>query len=414
MTRTSPRDGGQVVVRVGRVALPGHAVRGSDRTARRVGILLELRAPDGRSGWGEASPLPGYAGETPERAAAALLALAASPAARSDLSDILREPGAAGARLAGALRPGGPTDAASAPLRRLLAAPLPASARAALVAALFDFAGRTTGAPVRGLLGAPRPGPDGLASVPLNALVPLGAPRDAARAARAAVGRGIGTLKTKLGPAETAAEDLDALRAIRQAVGPEVAIRLDANGLWSVDEACRLLPVLAAEIGPEYVEEPVPPDRLADLPDLPVRLAADESLRDPERAARLLDSGALAVIVLKPGPLGGLDRCVALAREAATRGLATVVTHAFEGPVGHAAACELALALRNGAAAAPGVLASETLACGLDAHPVLAASPDVTVPQLRSASVVPASVSGLGVDPRPLLAPDAPRPAGEA
>jgi len=397
-------DAARVIVRVARVALPGVRVRATDPGAGRTGILLELRAPDGRSGWGEASPLPGYAEETEERAAAALLALAAGAAARSTLSGVLQDPVPAASALAAA---GSAGAGEPGPLSDLLDAPLPPTARAALVSALFDLAGRAAGVPVRALLGARPSGPDGLAPVALNALVPLGDPEEAVRVARAAVGRGIETLKAKLGPAERAPEDLAVLRAIREAVGPRVALRLDANGLWTVDDARRLLPVLAAEIGPEYVEEPVPAGRLAELVGLPVPLAADESLRDPERAARLLDSGAVAVLVLKPGPLGGLDRCLGLAREAEARGLATVVTHAFEGPVGHAAACELALALRNGAAAS-GDEARDPRACGLDAHPGLAAGAGVTVPQLRSSSVVPASVSGLGVDPTPLLAPDAP------
>ncbi len=412
MTADAPRAPASFGVRVARIALPGFAARAADRAPGRTGILLELRAPDGRSGWGEASPLPGYAEESADRARAALLAVAARSGSRPALQEILRDPTAAAARLAAAGPFAAPVPGPD-PLAGLLDAPLPPSARAALVSALFDLAGRSAGEPVRELLGARAPTEGPLEPVALNALVPLATPDEAVRAARAAVGRGISTLKAKLGPAPSAAADLDALRAIRENVGPAIAIRLDANGRWSLEEARRLLPEFA-EVGPEYVEEPVSPDRLPELADAPVALAADESLRDPERARRLLDSDAVAVLVLKPGPLGGLDRCLGLARAAAKLGLAVVVTHAFEGPVGHAAACELALALRNGAAAETSAESpsSGVLACGLDAHPALVARAGVTVPQLRSASVVPASLSGLGVDPVPLLASEA-APPGE-
>jgi L-Ala-D/L-Glu epimerase len=400
-----PRTGSdRLAVRVARFALPPETGRGP-AAAGRSGFLLGLHAADGRSGWGEASPLPGHAEESPAGAAAALLSAAASPPFRSRLEEVAGDPLAA-------VGTWGVTGRLSGPASELLAAPLPASARAALVSALLDLAGRASGAPVRALLGARAVRPAGLAPVSLNALVPLEEPEPAAEAARAAVRRGIATLKAKLGPASRFERDLAALRAIRDAVGDGVAIRLDVNGLWSVAEARRLLPVLAGELAPEYVEDPVPPDDLAELAGAPVPLAADAALRAPERAERLLASGTVAVLVLKPALLGGLDRCLDLARHGAARGLASVVTHAFEGPVGHAAACELALALRNGAAPpGPGAVPP---ACGLDAHPALAAWPQVRVPQLRPASVAPVDVSGLGVDPSVLLERPAAGPPGDA
>lgn len=388
---------GRLVVRVARFALPGDTGRGPG-ARHRSGFLLELRSPDGRSGWGEASPLPGHAEESPERAAAALLAIVARPSFRSRLAEVAADPLAAVVPWLVAGLPSGP-------IADLVAEPLPASARAALVSALLDLAGRASGAPVRSLLGARAAGPAGMAPVSLNALVPLEGPGPAAAAATAAVRRGISTLKAKLGPADGFERDLAALRAVREAVGDGISIRLDVNGLWSASEARRLLAVLASEVGPEYVEEPVPADELADFEGGTVPLAADESLRVPERAERLLDSGTVKVLVLKPAALGGLDACLDLARRGAARGLVSVVTHAFEGPVGHAAACELALALRNGGAPpGPGVPpAGVPPACGLDAHAGLAAW-DVRVPQLRAASVEAVDVSGLGVDPTPILA----------
>ena len=92
------------------------------------------------------------------------------------------------------------------------------------------------------------------------------------------------------------------------------------------------------------------------------------------------------MLVLKPTLLGGMCACLALARDAAARGLSVVVTHVFDGPVALAAAAELAAAL-------PG----RVLACGLDRHGGLAAWPDVAIPQLGPDYVASAGRPGLGL-----------------
>lgn len=354
----------------------------------RFGTLLELRDADGRRGWGEASPLPGYADETPGHAAAALLTwLADAGAARAMELDIDSWPAAFG-----------DLDLARSP-----------AARAAIVSASLDLAGRRGGVPIRDLLWVEAPveppsfdAPAGLpadGSVPLNALVALDEVETATQAAIAASRRGIRTIKAKLGAGRRFEADLATLRAIRSAVGPSVSIRLDVNGRWSLPEARRNLDRLA-ELEPEFVEEPVSGADLVELLGSAVPLAADESLHDPDVAARLLDSDAVSVFVLKPSPLGGLDRCVELAARATAAGKRSIVTHSFEGPVGHGAACELGLAI---AAANAGPSGNRSMAFGLDRHAALEAWSDVTVPQLRDSSLVPADVTGHGIDPTPLL-----------
>ena len=380
--------------RIVRFLLPAGTGRGAPVQARgpagaRFGTLLELRDASGRSGWGEASPLPGYAGETPGQAAAALLLwLAAAEAGRTIESGFRASP----------------VDFADL---RLEYSP---AARAAVVSAVLDLAGRSTGVAIRDLLwdGSPVLSASAVrtasrmpanGSVPLNALVPLTDADTAVQSAVIADRRGIRTIKAKLGSGQRFDIDLEVLRAVRDAVGPSIAIRLDANGSWSVPEARRNLDRLA-ELEPEYVEEPVSGSEMLELEGTAVPLAADESLHDPELAARLLDSDAVSVIVLKPSLLGGLDRCMDLAVRAAAGGKRSVVTHSFEGPVGHGAACELGLAI---AIATAGISGEQNTAVGLDRHPGLEAWSDVSVPQLRDSSLVPAAVSGHGIDPTPLL-----------
>jgi O-succinylbenzoate synthase len=154
------------------------------------------------------------------------------------------------------------------------------------------------------------------------------------------VARGYSTLKFKLGRPGAFDAELGLIREVRRRVGPEVRLRLDANRAFPQSELAERLAALA-DVKPEFLEEPS--DSLPDAS--PIPLALDESLSaldslDPRLAAR----GVVAV-VLKPGVLGGLLRARELARKAASIGLVPVVSHAFEGPLGHAAACELALAL---------------------------------------------------------------------
>jgi o-succinylbenzoate synthase len=380
--------------RIVRFLLPAGTGRGApaqagEQTGARFGTLLELRDVSGRSGWGEASPLPGYAGETPGHAAAALLAwLGAAEAGRTIESGFS----------------GSPVEFADLRLEHSPAA------RAAVVSAVLDLAGHRGGIAIRDLLWDGSPvmsasaagSASGIAangSVPLNALVPLTDADTAVQSAVTADRRGIRTIKAKLGSGQRFDIDLEVLRAVRDAVGPSIAIRLDANGSWSIPEARRNLDRLA-ELEPEYIEEPVPGSEMLELAGASVPLAADESLHESELAARLLDSDAVSVFVLKPSLLGGLDRCMELAVRAATGGKRSVVTHSFEGPVGHGAACELGLAI---AIATAGVSGEQTTAVGLDRHPGLEAWNDVTVPQLRDSSLMPAAVSGHGIDPTPLL-----------
>ncbi len=370
---------------------------GGGPATRRIGTLLELRDADGRWGWGEASPLPGYAGETPQHAAAVLLGwLAAAGSAGIMDPEIDRWSVDLGAGDPSLPRLSGGGGAILSTSR---------AARAAVVCALLDLEGRRNGVPIRELLGVGfqvehgSSGGPTAGSVPLNALVPLDDLDTAVESAVEAGRRGIRTIKAKLGADERFDADLEVLRAVRDAVGLSIAIRLDANGLWSLPAARRNLDRLT-ELEPEYVEEPVSGADLVKLVGAAVPLAADESLQDPEVAARLLDSDAVSVIVLKPSPLGGLDRCMELAGRAASSGKRSVVTHSFEGPVGHGAACELALAIAGANADLNG---SGPMACGLDRHAAIGAWSEVSVPQLRDSSLVPAAVSGHGIDPALLL-----------
>jgi O-succinylbenzoate synthase len=181
------------------------------------------------------------------------------------------------------------------------------------------------------------------AEVPVNATVPVLPPQEAHALVRRA---GCGTAKVKVAePGTTLAEDAARLEAVRDALGPTGRVRVDANGLWSVDEAVAALRVLdRAAGGLEYVEQPCASvEELALLRrrvDVPV--AADESIRRAEDPYRVRDLEAADVAVLKVQPLGGVRACLRIAEDL---GMPVVVSSALETSVGIAAGVALAAAL---------------------------------------------------------------------
>ena len=179
-------------------------------------------------------------------------------------------------------------------------------------------------------------------SVPVNVTVPA---VDAARAHAIVAASGCGTAKVKVAePGQTPADDRARLEAVRDALGPSGAIRVDANGAWDVDTAAARLAELDRAVGLEYAEQPCP--ELADLAVLrrrtDVRIAVDEGVRRSADPRRVDLREAADVVVLKVQPLGGVRAALEVAE---AHGLPCVVSSALESSVGIAAGIALAAAL---------------------------------------------------------------------
>lgn len=179
--------------------------------------------------------------------------------------------------------------------------------------------------------------------VPVNVTVPA---VDPATAHRIVVSGGCRTAKVKVAePGQSLADDEARLEAVRDALGPDGRVRVDANGAWSVDEAVAAIGVLdRAGGGLEYVEQPCPTveDLAVVRRRVAVPIAADESIRRAEDPYRVRDLAAADVAVLKVQPLGGVRACLRIAEEI---GLPVVVSSALETSVGIAAGVALAAAL---------------------------------------------------------------------
>jgi O-succinylbenzoate synthase len=155
---------------------------------------------------------------------------------------------------------------------------------------------------------------------------------------------GCRTAKVKVAePGQGERDDLERVAAVRDALGRDGRIRVDANGGWDVEQAAKMLQRLAG-IGLEYAEQPCATldelARLRRLVDTP--LAADESIRKASDPLAVRAAGAADIVVLKVAPLGGVRGALEIAAEC---GLPVVVSSAVDSSVGLAAGVALAAAL---------------------------------------------------------------------
>jgi o-succinylbenzoate synthase len=291
-------------------------------------VLLRVQSSDGYVGFGEAAPFEPYDGVPIERAVAALT-------------------GAGGRR--------------------------PAQARAAEEIARLDLRARQDERPLA------EPLKDAL---PVNMTLAAGPPGEVAERAREGVRHGYACFKLKVG----LPDDADRVAAVREAVGPWPALRVDANGGWSVNEAVRAIRAIE-EHDLEFVEQPC--RSLRELAEVRQRvstpIAADESVSSMRELRRALDLEACDVVNVKLAGAGGFNAARELLREARARGLDAFLSSTLDGPWGIAAALQLA--------ASEGL----SLACGLATLELFDARIARALPPPRRGTLAVPSGPGLGV-----------------
>ena len=157
---------------------------------------------------------------------------------------------------------------------------------------------------------------------------------------------GVKTFKVKVG--ENLSEDIARLTRIRS-LGRKINIRIDVNGLWSVDEALTNLYAFYEEVGPfEYVEQPCATlDELRELKSkirIPLKIVVDEIIRKAEDPFSINLEGAADILMLKVQPLGGITRSLEIANH---HNLPVVVSSALESAVGIRYGLELAASIET-------------------------------------------------------------------
>ena len=313
------------------------------RLERREMVLLRLRSDDGLTGLGEAVPLSLRGGAT----------LASVVGELEGLDEL------------GALE--------ETHLPRLSS-----PARCAVLTALLDLRGRRAAAEGHSHAESGEP-------VRCNATLVAGEPAAVAEDALRWAAEGFTAFKLKLGTGDDVAQ----ARAVREAVGADARIRVDANGAWDVPTAARNLAELE-ELEVELAEQPVA--TLAGLAEVAaattIPIAADESVESRADAEQAASLGACAIAGVKLSKVGGPEEAIAIAEV-----LPTYLSSALDGPVGIAAAAEVAQTLRE-QAGGNGV----DFAHGLATQRLFASTVATAECELRDGLLYPPAGPGLGVE----------------
>ncbi len=216
-------------------------------------------------------------------------------------------------------------------------------AKAALEMALWDIVGKESGKPVCELLNPQ------VVRRRFRCRFSLGAypPQRAAQVALERVQAGFDTIKIKVG---TGPEDLPRVQAVREAVGSEITLTVDANGGWELEQALKMLPRLQ-ELGVQLIEQPTPRGEdfamhaLRQVAQVPIM--ADESCFTLTDAQRLLQWECCDVLSVYPGKNGGLIPALQIATLAAQHEVPCSVGSNLELDVATAAMAHLVAACPN-------------------------------------------------------------------
>lgn len=335
--------------------MTAHGVRSA-----REGLIIRVETDAGITGVGEASPLPEFGGRSVVETAVEI------------------------AQAADQLRGLAVTQAIEALQRLHPMMHLSGPAAFGLDVALHDLHARSLGMPLSRLL-SPHPA----SSVPVNAVLSAASPDGLVHSARNAVAEGFQTLKIKVASTPSLTDDVERVRAVREAVGPTVRIRLDANGGWQVREAIDVLNRLEP-LGIELIEQPVAADDLVGMAAVrratAIPVAADESASDLPSLMRVIDMAAADCLVIKPMVVGRLATAIDVVTLTERAGMKTFLTTTIDSGVGIAAALHLAA-----------VIVSGDLACGLATARLLEATLVTDLPEPRNGLLAVPERPGLGV-----------------
>jgi L-alanine-DL-glutamate epimerase-like enolase superfamily enzyme len=169
-----------------------------------------------------------------------------------------------------------------------------------------------------------------------------------AKDAAKAVKRGFKALKVKVGVNPT--EDVERLRLIREAVGEEIQLRIDANQGWKPKQAIEALNKME-KFNIQFAEQPVPAENLKGLIEVkknsPIPIMADESVHSPQDAIRLIQAEAVDLINIKLMKSGGILKGRKIAEIAEAANIPCMIGCMGESEIGIAAGAHLAAAVRN-------------------------------------------------------------------
>jgi L-alanine-DL-glutamate epimerase-like enolase superfamily enzyme len=325
-------------------------------------VLVEIVDGDGRSGWGEAAASWRVTGESP----ASIQAVVAGPLAEvvggRDIAEV---------------------SALSDELARSVVHN--AAARSAVDCALYDLAAQHAGLSLSSYLG----GGDG--TVRTDMTISAGSTDEIVQTALEHCRDGFGVLKIKVGTGGH--DDANAVLAVRQAVGVDIVLRVDANQGWDSEQAVRIIRFWEDhEVNLEFVEQPVAARLLDDLAfvtkHVETPVLADEAVWTMHDLNELLARRCADLINVKLAKTGGITEALRMIAAAKEMGVGVVIGCMMESHVGIAAAAAVAGTLAT---------ADRARAQDLDAGLWLRSSPVVGGAIYHHDVVVPARDPGLGI-----------------
>ncbi|MGH4140251.1 dipeptide epimerase [Clostridium sp.] len=215
------------------------------------------------------------------------------------------------------------------------------SAKAAVDIALYDLYGQLYGAPLYKLLGGHR------SEIVTDITISVNDPEEMAKDSLDAISRGYGTLKIKVG--KDSARDMERMKAIRQAVGYDVNLRIDANQGWKPKEAVNVLRKMEdAGLQIEFVEQPVSAHDIDGLKfvtdNVSTLVLADESVFSPMDALNIMQRRAADFVNIKLMKTGGIYNALKICSLAEIYGVECMIGCMLEAKVSVTAAVHLACA----------------------------------------------------------------------
>jgi L-alanine-DL-glutamate epimerase-like enolase superfamily enzyme len=195
------------------------------------------------------------------------------------------------------------------------------SAKSGIEYALWDVKGKYMKQPVYNLLGGAYSD-----KIEVDYTLGIDTPQNMAAAAAKMITYGYNTLVVKVG--RDSEKDVTRLKSVREAVGPNVNLRLDVNEGYSVDKAIRMIKKFE-RFDPQLVEQPVPRwdikgmAKVARAVDTPI--SADEANSSPQAALQLIENDAVEILNIKPPYHGGLWNSKKVAALADASGIPIIV-----------------------------------------------------------------------------------------
>lgn len=307
-------------LRLGRISVP---LRTPFKTALRTvssveDVIVEIHTDDGRIGYGEAPPTGPITGDTTLAIIGAIQDHIAKSIIGMDVDDF--------------------EDVLQKVQKSIVGN---TSAKAAVDMALWDLYGQKYGIPVYKLMGGARK------NIGTDITISVNDPETMVRDSLIALDRGYDCLKMKVGINPEL--DVARLKAVRQAVGNDVTIRIDANQAWNAKQAVKILNSMQEQgLQIELVEQPVSAHDLEGMKYVTDRsyvpVLADESLYSPADAATILRMGAADLLNIKLMKCGGLYNALKICTMAEVYGVECMIGCMLEAKISVNAAVHLACA----------------------------------------------------------------------